>query len=261
MTPNVVVIEDTGGLGPIEMDVSSGRQVITPASRVAVATIGANAGLLAGKGLDWGSGHGLLAIAAAKVPAVTHVIGLELSAADVPAAQENAARNGVADRTSFIHADSYRTVDPNQQTELDGLLGAAGFLIANPPASRTGDGLDWRREALQGGLDYLVPGAPVLLQISYQYATARIEGLVDDVPGYTYQGLAGTSDWAPFDQTRADLSTQLIEYAQVETEGGIPYTFFDEEDGHITATQALDRYRATGVSPLSKWQMHRYRRA
>ena len=46
-----------------------------------------------------------------------------------------------ADRTTFIHADSYRAADPEQQSGLDELLGAAAFLIANPPASRSGDGL------------------------------------------------------------------------------------------------------------------------
>ena len=70
------------------------------------------------------------------------------------------------------------------------------------------------------------------------------------------------ADWQEMldDLKDADLSTQLIEYAGVEAKGGIPYTFFDEEHGHIAATEALDRYRATGVSPLSKWQMHLYRR-
>ena len=80
----VVTIEDTGGLGPIEIQASPGRQAITPASRIAVAAIGTNASLFAGRGLDWGSGHGLLAIAAARIPAVSHVVGLELDSADVP---------------------------------------------------------------------------------------------------------------------------------------------------------------------------------
>lgn len=160
----------------------------------------------------------------------------------------------------FIHADSYRAVDPDEQATIDELRGGADFLIANPPASRTGDGLDWRREALRGGLDFAIPGAPVLLQISYQYSTARIEGLVDDVPGYVYEGVAGTTDWVPFDQARDDLSVQLLAYAEVEAAGGTPYTFSDGAGGHLTATEASERYRATGESPLSRWQMHRYRR-
>ncbi len=258
MASDLVTIDHTGGLGPITVEIPHGRQTITPASRMAVAAIGANAGLLRGRGLDWGAGTGLLAIGAALVDGVDLVVGLELDAADVPIARVNAERNGVGGVTQFIHADSYTAVDSDEQPAIDDLRRSADFLIANPPASRTGDGLDWRREALRGGLAYVVPGAPVLVQISYQYAIARIEGLVDDVPGYRYEGVAGTTDWVPFDQSRADLSTQVVEYAKVEAEGGIPYTFGDGDGGHLTATEAIDRYRATGESPLSKWQMHRF---
>jgi hypothetical protein len=260
MPPSVVTIEATGGLGPISIEVPGGRQTITPASRMAVAAVGANAGLLAGRGLDWGSGTGLLAIGAARIDTVDRVLGLELHAADVAIAKANAERNAVGVKTQFIHTDSYAAVDADEQPEIDEFLSRTDFLVANPPASRTGDGLDWRREALRGGLDFLIDGAPVLVQISYQYAAARIERLVDDVPGYRYEGLAGTSEWIPFDQARPDLATQLVEYARVEAEGGAAYTFSDEAGGHLSATDALERYRATGESPLSKWQMHLFRR-
>ena len=83
---------------------------------------------------------------------------------------------------------------------------------------------------------------------------------VDDVPGYRYEGVAGTTDWVPFDQSRADLAFQIVEYARVEAEGGIPYTFSDGAGGHLTAAEAIERYQATGGSPLSKWQMHLFRR-
>lgn len=260
MASDLVTIDATGGLGPITVEIPHGRQTITPASRMAVAAIGANAALLRGRGLDWGAGTGLLAIGASLVDGVDTVLGLEVDSADVPVARTNAERNGVGATTQFIHADSYTAVDPDEQQVIDELRGSADFLIANPPASRTGDGLDWRREALRGGLDFAIPGAPVLVQISYQYAIARIESLVDDVPGYRYEGVAGTTDWVPFDQSRADLSTQVVEYAKVEAEGGIPYTFSDGAGGHLTATEAIERYRATGESPLSKWQMHLFRR-
>lgn len=254
-------IRDTGGLGPITLEAGAGGATVTPASIMAVAAIGANAGLLGGRGLDWGSGTGVLAIAAALVDDVDFVLGLELDAGDPPLARSNARRNGVADATEFIHADSYRAVDPARQASIDALRGNAEFLVANPPASPTGDGLDWRREALRGGLDFIVPGAPALVQISYQYSTKRITGLVDDVPGYRYEGVIGSTDWVPFDQSRTDLSGHLVDYARVEAQGGSPYTFSDGSGGHLTATDALERYRATGKSPLSKWQMHLYRRA
>jgi hypothetical protein len=260
MSAGVTTIEDTGGLGPITVEVPVARQTITPASRMAVAAIGHNSRMLSRRGVDWGSGTGLLAVGAARIPVVEHVVGLELDASDVPIAEANAARNGVAGKTTFIHADSYSAVDPGQQGTIDALRGDAAFLIANPPASRTGDGLDWRREALRGGRDFLAAGAPVLMQISYQYGGARIEGLADDVPGYRYEGLAGSSEWIPFDQRRADLSRQMVEYARVEAAGGLDYTFSNGHGGHLSATEALARYEQTGESPLSKWQLHRYRR-
>jgi hypothetical protein len=260
VSADLVTIDDTGGLGPVVVAIPDGRQTITPASRMAVAAIGHNASLLAGRGIDWGSGTGLLAVGAARIDAVTHVLGLELDAGDVPVATANARRNGVAGKSEFIHSDSYRAVDPADQPSIEAMRGGTDFLIGNPPASRTGDGLDWRREALRGGLVFLRPGAPVLLQISYQYAINRIEGLVGDVPGYRYEGVAGSTDWVPFDQSRPDLSTQLVEYARFESGGGIPYTFGDGAGGHLTATEALERRRATGESPLSKWQMHLFTR-
>lgn len=260
MSVDVVAIAATGALGSLTIEVPHGRQTITPASRVALEAVGANADLLSGRGLDWGSGTGLLAVGAASIDAVDWVVGLELDAADVPVAKANAERNGVGAKTRFIHANSYTAVEADEQSVIDDLRGGTEFLIANPPASRSGDGLDWRREALRGGLDFLVSGAPVLVQISYQYALDRIEGLASDVPGYRYTGLAGSSEWLPFDQARDDLSRQVVEYAAVEAAGGVPYTFSDGQGGHLTATDALARYRATGESPLSKWQMHLFRR-
>ena len=100
------------------------------------------------------------------------------------------------------------------------------------------------------------PGAPLLVQISYQYNVERIARLAEDVPAYSYEGVIGTSDWVEFDQTRDDLSAQLVEYAEEEAAGGTVYTF----KGRTTATEALDHYRQTGESPISKWQMHLFRR-
>lgn len=106
---------------------------------------------------------------------------------------------------------------------------------------------------------FLVDGAPALIQISYQYGTARIEGLVDDVPGYRYRGIAATTGWVSFDLSRSDLARQLVQYAAEEAGGGHRYVFrHPDEDREITAAEALDHHRGTGVSPLSKWQAHLY---
>jgi methylase of polypeptide subunit release factors len=246
-----IAIERTGGLGTLRLYECE----LTPASRLMLEAVGANRELLRGAGLDWGSGGGCLAIAAARIPAVERVLGLELDPESVRVARENAALNDVAGCVTFLCADLFEPPPGEERAPLDALRGRAAFLIANPPASRGDDGLGWRRRVLAGALDYLAPGAPVLLQISYQYGVARIEGLTRDVAGYAYQGVAAETDWVPFDQERPDLARQLREYGEEEARGGLAYTF----EGERTATEALAHFDATGVSPRSKWQAHLYR--
>jgi methylase of polypeptide subunit release factors len=229
---------------------------------MAVDAIGANRHLLSGCGIDWGSGSGVLTVAAAKIPAVESVVGLELAQEDMAVARTNAEENGVAEKITFIRSDSFEPFDDQDTSSLDALVGHADFLIANPPASSGDDGLGWRRSVLRGALRFVKPGAPLLVQISYQYNVERIERLAQDVPGYTYDGVIGTSDWIEFDQSREDLSKKLVEYRDEERAGGTVYTFRgrsaegEEALSHLTATEALDHYRETGESPMSKWQMH-----
>ena len=65
---------------------------------------------------------------------------------------QNGGFAGKLDATLFIHADSYRAVDPFEQSWIDDLKGDADFVVANPPASRTGDGLDLRPSGFIGSL-------------------------------------------------------------------------------------------------------------
>lgn len=254
------------GIGPIEIVSPPGKLSITPATQMAVDAIGANRHLLSGRGIDWGSGSGVLTVAAAKIPAVESIVGLELAEEDIAVAGTNAAENGVADKIAFIRSDSFEPFEGQDPSPLDALVGHADFLIANPPASRGDDGLGWRRSVLRGALRFAKPGAPLLIQISYQYNVERIARLVEDVPGYGYEGVIGTSAWIEFDQTRDDLSKQLVEYADEERAGGTVYTFRgrraegEAATPHLTATEALDHYRETGESPMSKWQMHLFRK-
>ena len=136
------------------------------------------------------------------------------------------------------------------------------FVITNPPASRGDDGLGWRRRVLDGARRFLVPDAPLLVQIASVYGLPRIERLADDVPGYRHDGLLAGSDWVPFDQQRSDLSLQLTEYVEEEGRGGLEYTFSlpGGAGEHSNARQALDYHRRTGQSPLAKWQVHLFRR-
>ncbi len=236
---------------------------------MAVEAIGANRHLLSGRGIDWGSGSGVLAVATAKIPTVECIVGLELAEEDIAVARANAEGNGVAGKITFIRSDSFEPFEDQDASPLDALVGHADFLIANPPASRGDDGLGWRRSVLRGALRFVKPAAPLLVQISYQYNVERIARLAEDVPGYTYDGVIGTSDWIEFDQSREDLSKKLVDYADEEKIGGTAYTFRGGrragagrrgEREHMTATEALAHYRETGESPISKWQMHLFRK-
>jgi hypothetical protein len=256
-----ITLQDTGGLGPIRIVTPPGKLSVTPASVMAVRAVGEHAALLNGVGFDWGTGSGVLAIAAALAPGVDHVTGIELSPEDIGFARQNATLNAVGGKTTFMHADSFAPFDPQDVEVLATLRGRAEFGVANPPASQGDDGLGLRRRMLTDAREYLVAGSPVLVQISYQYSIERITRLTEDVPGYRYEGLAGTTEWVRFDQDRPDLSLQLHEYAAEEQRGGLAYTFGHPEgpdDMTVTATQALAEYQLTGRHPVSRWQMHRF---
>jgi ribosomal protein L11 methyltransferase len=71
--------------------------------------------------LDFGSGSGILAIAAAKLGAVT-AIGIEVDDESHPIAEANAEKNAVADRVTFLIGDA---------SELGVLAGPAEVLCSN----------------------------------------------------------------------------------------------------------------------------------
>jgi ribosomal protein L11 methyltransferase len=71
--------------------------------------------------LDFGSGSGILAIAAVRLGA-DHAVGIEVDADALPIAEENARRNGVADRATFLLGDA---------AELGPLVGPAELVCAN----------------------------------------------------------------------------------------------------------------------------------
>ena len=257
----MVNIADAGGLGTMELAVPEGSQSVTPASYVCLAAIGAHRERLHGIGIDWGSGSGCLAIAAARIPEVRRVVGIDLSPGAVLLANENAESNGVAHKVVVVHGDDFEPMSAADRLLIEELEGGCGFLVANPPASEGDDGLGWRRRVLEGARRFLAPGALVFLQVSYQYGE-RIRRLADDVPGYVYHEVLSTTDWVVFDQSRSDLALGLRQYAEEERRGGPRYVFRDPagaEGADLTATEALAGVRAGKPGPLSKWQMHLYR--
>jgi hypothetical protein len=253
---------DTQGLGRLEFEHPIGTFALTPASLISLTAIVSHQHLLHGVGLDWGSGVGCLAIAAARVPTVDMVLGLEISPDNVAAAHANANHNGVADKTRFLVADGYTPRDHGDGARLEPFVGRVEFIIANPPASEGDDGFEFRRIVLRGARNWLRPGAVVFLNVSYQYGIERLHGLTEDAPGFHYESVLASTDWVPFDLTRPDLLLNLQDYVAEEEHGGRHYTFQDpaaQTERLIDARTALEHFRRTGQSPLSKWQTHLFR--
>jgi hypothetical protein len=191
------------------------------------------------------------------------VLAIDLIEANLVAARTNARRNGVAGKLTTVHADGFTPLDAPAAEALAGLDGRVGFLVANPPGDAGDDGLGWRRRVLASAAPLLSTGAPVLLQISRQYGRPRIAGLAGARSPYRYEGLVAESTWEPFDLARRDLAELLRRYADVERSGGLPYVFrMRGETGaqDATAVDAIDAHKANGSSPVTKWQLHLYRR-
>src|SRR2546426_5792346 len=75
----LLTLDQNGPLGTIEILHPAGTFAPTPATLIAVEAITENHALLSGTGLDWGSGVGCLAIAAARIETVGSITGLEIS--------------------------------------------------------------------------------------------------------------------------------------------------------------------------------------
>lgn len=247
------------GPDPLRIHHPEGAFVPTPASRIALEAIAAHAARFRGRGLDWGSGSGLLAIAAARLDAVDDVLGLELDARGVAAARENARRNGAADKVRFIESDAYDPVSEEGRRVLAELEGSTDFMIANPPSSSpVGDGFGMRRVVVRGAVRYLKPGGLLLLSVSSQYGEGRVSGLLRETPGFRHEGVGASTGLVPFDMGRADLRRDVETYARDEKRGGLTYAFRHPRDPEtpMTAVEALSHFHATGESPLSRWQSH-----
>lgn len=249
----------TFGLGALDLRHPAGTCRVTPASLIALEAIGRNRRLLSGLGIDWGSGSGVLAIAASRIDAVARVYGLELFEANVAIARANARQNQADSKARFLRADSFQPLAAEDRRLLEPLKGRVNFLIANPPASQGDDGFGFRTRVLREAADWLADGARIFLNVSYQYGRERLDRLCEQFPLMTYRGLLATTDWVPFDLTRPDLLQCLEQYAHQEHQGAPPYEFQHpraETDQPMTARAALAHFHRTAESPLSKWQVH-----
>ena len=249
------------GLGEISFYHPVGTFALTPASYVIIDAIINHQNELQGIGIDWGSGIGCLAILASKIKTVERVYGLEISENNVVTAKKNAEENGVADKVRFMLSDSYDPYEEKERLELKQNRGKVHFVLANPPSSEGDDGFEFRRIVLRGAKEYLCKDGFVFLNVSFQYGAARIEELCKTISGFSYEGVAASTDYVPFDLGRADLLECLKIYAKEEQKGGSDYTFFaNTSDGtYLNARTALEEYNKIGKSPLTKWQTHLFR--
>jgi methylase of polypeptide subunit release factors len=252
-----------GSLSELHINHPGGTFSLTPASFIAIRTVAEHQRLFSGVGIDWGCGTGCLALLAARIEAVRQVIGLDISAANVAAARQNAQVNGLAHKTRFFLADSYLPFAAAEQEILGELRGKTDFILSNPPSSDGDDGFEFRRIVLRGARQFLAPGGVVALNISYQYGKERIARLSEQISGFCYEGLLSSSDWVPFDLARADLRQCLADYAQEEARGGVHYTFLTpgatDEGVTMNAQTAVTHFQQTGQSPLTRWQTHLFR--
>lgn len=249
----------TGGLGTIRLNHPTGSFAPTPATRVTLLAVADHREDLVGSGVDWGCGIGVLAIAGALAPGVERIIGLDLSRTNVTTARENARQNGVADRTAFAVSDSFEPLEAEGRALLEPLRGSLDFVLANPPASASNDGFDFRRRVIGEGADFLRPGGLVLVQALSAYGPARVEELAGTE--YRYDGVVARTDLVPLDFALEPIRRQHATYVRQEQGGGRPYEFFlgDESAGPSTAVEALDAL-ADGEPVLGRWQVHRFRR-
>jgi len=257
----VLNAEATGGLGEIHILHPPGTFALTPASRISIQAIGRHQHLLAGNGIDWGSGTGCLAITAAKIATVKRVLGLEISSANVEMARQNAILNGVKDKVEFLLSDSYTPFAEADHKSLETFVGRTSFILANPPSSEGDDGFGYRRLVICGARKYLVKGGLIFLSISYQYGQQRVERLSQQIPGFIYGGILSSTDWVSFDLQRPDLFHCLELYAEEERRNGLKYVFLNPEvpNTYMDAQAALVCFRRIGLSPLTKWQTHLFR--
>jgi release factor glutamine methyltransferase len=156
---------------------------------------------------DVGTGSGIIAIAVARHAPRVRVTALDISAAALAVARDNAARLGVADRVELVESDLLTAIEPERRFD---------FIASNPPYVSTAESASLARDvrehepklALEAGetglavierlipqaADRLASGGSLLLEISPMLQN-RVESLLDAEPrlsrGATIKDLAG----------------------------------------------------------------------
>ena len=153
---------------------------------------------------DLGTGSGAILLALLLELPNAHGVGTDISAAALQAAETNAARAGLANRTTFVACD-YAT----------GLSGPFDLIVSNPPYIRSADiaGLAAEvreydpRAALDGGIDgldayrALIPQAAGLLAPGAALVVEAGEGQSGQI-----EGIMTTAGLTPAGAPKADLA-------------------------------------------------------
>ena len=154
-------------------------------------------GPVSGRGLEWGSGSGILSIAAARIAWVEDVLGLELDPRGVAAAGEKRPPERSGGQSPVRRVGLLSAGFTGGPEGARAVPGAADFILANPPSSSpVGDGFEVRRVVVRGAREYLKRGGVLLLSVSTQYGAERVRGLVSANPGFVHEGVAATTDLA-----------------------------------------------------------------
>jgi len=142
--------------------------------------------------LDFGTGSGCIAIAiTAKCPSA-RIVALDLSAEALAIAQQNAAKNGVAERLEFRHGDGFAALKPDERFDL---------IVSNPPYIPSAeietlqpevrdhdprgaldggaDGLDFYHRLAAEAAPFLKPGGKLMLEFGEGQAAAISAILVE----------------------------------------------------------------------------------
>lgn len=152
--------------------------------------------------VDVGTGSGCLAVALARDLPNARIVATDISGPALNVARRNAARHGVDDRVTFVHADV-----------LEGVSVTADLIVSNPPYVAEADAgvlplevaANEPHVALFGGVDgldvyrRLFPDAPAVLA-----ADGRLIVEVGYDQAGPVQSLAAASGWT-FERARADL--------------------------------------------------------
>jgi hypothetical protein len=158
-------------------------------------------------------------------------------------------------------SDSFQPATDEGRRTVRRLVGRGDFLVANPPASPTGDGFDFRRRVLADARAFLRAGAVVLLQALSAYGSRRMRDLVTDPGGYAYEGIAHRTSLVPLDLDRRQMREQMTTYARAESVGALPYEFSTDRSGKsVVGAPRAAELAGRGRTLFARWQVHRFRR-